>query len=77
MTPFSFVSDVYKIQEGIGDKLGMLIQQLSTFFASFIIGFAKGWKLTLVIMAFSPVLGISAALYSKVSPVGFFFSIFL
>uniref|UniRef100_A0A3P8UJZ5 ATP-binding cassette, sub-family B (MDR/TAP), member 4 n=1 Tax=Cynoglossus semilaevis TaxID=244447 RepID=A0A3P8UJZ5_CYNSE len=60
------MDDVYKIQEGIGDKLGMLIQQLSTFFASFIIGFAKGWKLTLVIMAFSPVLGISAALYSKV-----------
>uniref|UniRef100_A0A8C2Z710 ATP binding cassette subfamily B member 1 n=1 Tax=Cyclopterus lumpus TaxID=8103 RepID=A0A8C2Z710_CYCLU len=48
--------DVYKIQEGIGDKAGKLIQAVSTFLASFIIGFSKGWKLTLVILAvnFSP-----------------------
>uniref|UniRef100_A0A8C2Z5S5 ATP binding cassette subfamily B member 1 n=1 Tax=Cyclopterus lumpus TaxID=8103 RepID=A0A8C2Z5S5_CYCLU len=43
--------DVYKIQEGIGDKAGKLIQAVSTFLASFIIGFSKGWKLTLVILA--------------------------
>uniref|UniRef100_A0A7N8X1Z4 ATP-binding cassette, sub-family B (MDR/TAP), member 4 n=1 Tax=Mastacembelus armatus TaxID=205130 RepID=A0A7N8X1Z4_9TELE len=42
--------DVYKIQEGIGDKVGMLIQAFSTFFSSFIIGFSKGWKLTLVLL---------------------------
>uniref|UniRef100_A0A8C2XQ30 ATP binding cassette subfamily B member 1 n=1 Tax=Cyclopterus lumpus TaxID=8103 RepID=A0A8C2XQ30_CYCLU len=47
--------DVYKIQEGIGDKAGKLIQAVSTFLASFIIGFSKGWKLTLVILAVSPV----------------------
>ncbi|KAM4579986.1 ATP-dependent translocase ABCB1 [Odontesthes bonariensis] len=58
--------DVYKIQEGIGDKVGMLIQSFSTFIASFAIGFSKGWKLTLVILAVSPALGISAALFSKV-----------
>ncbi|XP_072250387.1 ATP-dependent translocase ABCB1 [Leuresthes tenuis] len=58
--------DVYKIQEGIGDKVGMLLQSFSTFIASFIIGFTKGWKLTLVILAVSPALGISAALFSKV-----------
>uniref|UniRef100_A0A7N8XWK2 ATP-binding cassette, sub-family B (MDR/TAP), member 4 n=1 Tax=Mastacembelus armatus TaxID=205130 RepID=A0A7N8XWK2_9TELE len=58
--------DVYKIQEGIGDKVGMLIQAFSTFFSSFIIGFFKGWKLTLVLLAVSPALGISAALFSKV-----------
>lgn len=60
-------SDVYKIQEGIGDKVGMLIQAFTTFVASFIIGFIKGWKLTLVILAVSPALAISAALFSKVS----------
>uniref|UniRef100_A0A7N8Y4L8 ATP-binding cassette, sub-family B (MDR/TAP), member 4 n=1 Tax=Mastacembelus armatus TaxID=205130 RepID=A0A7N8Y4L8_9TELE len=49
--------DVYKIQEGIGDKVGMLIQAFSTFFSSFIIGFSKGWKLTLVLLAVSPALG--------------------
>ncbi|CAJ1062228.1 ATP-binding cassette%2C sub-family B (MDR/TAP), member 4 [Xyrichtys novacula] len=58
--------DIYKIQEGIGDKAGMLIQAYTTFIASFIIGFSKGWKLTLVILAVSPALGISAALFSKV-----------
>ncbi|KAM7383493.1 hypothetical protein PAMP_003139 [Pampus punctatissimus] len=58
--------DVYKIQEGIGDKVGMLIQAFSTFFTSFIIGFIKGWKLTLVILAISPALGISAAIFGKV-----------
>ncbi|KAM7420778.1 hypothetical protein PAMA_015141 [Pampus argenteus] len=58
--------DVYKIQEGIGDKVGMLLQAFSTLFTSFIIGFIKGWKLTLVILAVSPALGISAAIFSKV-----------
>ncbi|XP_023256533.1 multidrug resistance protein 1 [Seriola lalandi dorsalis] len=58
--------DVYKIQEGIGDKAGMLVQAYTTFIASFVIGFIKGWKLTLVILAVSPALGISAALFSKV-----------
>lgn len=60
-------SDVYKIQEGIGDKVGMLIQAFTTFITSFIIGFTQGWKLTLVILAVSPALAISAALFSKVS----------
>lgn len=60
-------SDVYKIQEGIGDKAGMLVQAFTTFFSSFIIGFTKGWKLTLVILAVSPALGVSAAVFSKVS----------
>ncbi|XP_071385297.1 ATP-dependent translocase ABCB1 [Centroberyx affinis] len=58
--------DVYKIQEGIGDKVGMLIQSFTTFLAAFVIGFSKGWKLTLVILAISPVLGISAGVFSKV-----------
>uniref|UniRef100_A0AAQ4Q6T6 ABC-type xenobiotic transporter n=1 Tax=Gasterosteus aculeatus aculeatus TaxID=481459 RepID=A0AAQ4Q6T6_GASAC len=57
--------DVYKIQEGIGDKAGKLIQAFSTFITAFTIGFVKGWKLTLVILAVSPALGISAGIFSK------------
>lgn len=64
---FSFYSDVYKIQEGIGDKIGLLLQAFSTFVASFVIGFVKGWKMTLVILAVSPVLGVAAGLFGKVS----------
>ncbi|KAM8869641.1 ATP-dependent translocase ABCB1 isoform 1-T1 [Spinachia spinachia] len=56
--------DVYKIQEGIGDKAGKLIQAFSTFITAFTIGFVKGWKLTLVILAVSPALGISAGIFS-------------
>lgn len=63
---FFLCSDVYKINEGIGDKLGMLLQNLTTFVTGIIIGFVKGWKLTLVILAVSPLLGISAALIAKV-----------
>uniref|UniRef100_A0A669E678 ATP-binding cassette sub-family B member 5 n=1 Tax=Oreochromis niloticus TaxID=8128 RepID=A0A669E678_ORENI len=59
--------DVYKIQEGIGDKVGMLLQGFTSFVVSFIIGLSKGWKLTLVILAVSPVLGISAVLTSFTS----------
>ncbi|XP_070768347.1 ATP-dependent translocase ABCB1 [Enoplosus armatus] len=58
--------DIYKIQEGIGDKAGRLIQAYTTFITAFVIGFSKGWKLTLVILAVSPALGISAAVFSRV-----------
>ncbi|XP_077431414.1 ATP-dependent translocase ABCB1-like [Vanacampus margaritifer] len=60
------VDGVYKIQEGIGDKLGMLIQTCSTFILSFIIGLSKGWKFALVILAACPLVGFSAALFTKV-----------
>ncbi|XP_005388031.1 PREDICTED: multidrug resistance protein 1 [Chinchilla lanigera] len=58
--------DVSKINEGIGDKIGMFFQSMATFLAGFIIGFTRGWKLTLVILAVSPVLGLSAAIWAKI-----------
>ncbi|XP_005405569.1 PREDICTED: multidrug resistance protein 1-like isoform X1 [Chinchilla lanigera] len=58
--------DVSKINEGIGDKIGMFFQSLATFLAGFIVGFTRGWKLTLVILAISPVLGLSAAVWAKI-----------
>ncbi|CAO2617604.1 ATP-dependent translocase ABCB1 [Lemmus lemmus] len=58
--------DVSKINEGIGDKIGMFFQAMATFFGGFIIGFTRGWKLTLVILAISPVLGLSAGLWAKI-----------
>ncbi|XP_062350659.1 ATP-dependent translocase ABCB1 [Cinclus cinclus] len=60
------LDDVSKINEGIGDKVGLLVQSLTTFVAGFIVGLIRGWKLTLVILAVSPVLGLSAALWAKV-----------
>ncbi|KAE8288797.1 Multidrug resistance protein 1 [Larimichthys crocea] len=58
--------DIYQIQEGIGDKTAKLIQSYVTFITAIIIGFFKSWKLTLVILAVSPALFISAALFGKV-----------
>nr|XP_030712891.1 phosphatidylcholine translocator ABCB4 isoform X8 [Globicephala melas] len=58
--------DISKISEGIGDKVGMFFQAIATFFAGFIVGFLRGWKLTLVIMAISPILGLSTAVWAKI-----------
>ncbi|XP_039567137.1 ATP-dependent translocase ABCB1 [Passer montanus] len=60
------LDDVSKINEGIGDKIGLLVQALTTFVTGFVVGLIRGWKLTLVILAVSPVLGLSAALWAKV-----------
>ncbi len=64
----SVFSDVTKIQNGIGDKVGMLIHSLAMFLASYVIGFVYSWKLTLVIMAVSPLMIITTAITGKVSP---------
>ncbi|XP_057588762.1 phosphatidylcholine translocator ABCB4 isoform X1 [Hippopotamus amphibius kiboko] len=58
--------DISKISEGIGDKVGMFFQAVATFFAGFVVGFIRGWKLTLVIMAISPILGLSTAIWAKI-----------
>uniref|UniRef100_A0A8C3KR03 ATP binding cassette subfamily B member 1 n=1 Tax=Calidris pygmaea TaxID=425635 RepID=A0A8C3KR03_9CHAR len=60
------LDDVSKINEGIGDKIGLLVQAVTTFATGFIVGLIRGWKLTLVILAVSPVLGLSAAIWAKV-----------
>uniref|UniRef100_A0A8C4JA74 Phosphatidylcholine translocator ABCB4-like n=1 Tax=Dromaius novaehollandiae TaxID=8790 RepID=A0A8C4JA74_DRONO len=60
------IDDVTKINEGIGDKIGLLVQAVTTFVTGFVVGLIKGWKLTLVILAVSPVLGLSAAIWAKV-----------
>lgn len=51
----------------------MFFQAIATFFAGFIVGFLRGWKLTLVIMAISPILGLSTAVWAKVCETPTFF----
>ncbi|KAI9291093.1 hypothetical protein K502DRAFT_297482, partial [Neoconidiobolus thromboides FSU 785] len=43
--------DVNLVQEGISEKIGLMIQYVSTFITGFVIAFVKGWKLTLVLLA--------------------------
>uniref|UniRef100_A0A8C2YGA7 Bile salt export pump n=1 Tax=Coturnix japonica TaxID=93934 RepID=A0A8C2YGA7_COTJA len=55
--------DVNKINEAIADQVAIFIQRLTTFVCGFLLGFISGWKLTLVIIAVSPLIGIGAAVY--------------
>ncbi|XP_068092076.1 ATP-binding cassette sub-family B member 5-like isoform X2 [Hyperolius riggenbachi] len=57
--------DVNKINDGIGDKIGHLVQNVSTFVAGLIVGLAKGWQLSLVILATGPLLAVSSAISAK------------
>lgn len=63
---FPQCSDINTINDGLGDKICVFVQFFCTFISGFIIGFIYGWKLTLVILAVSPLLAGSAAVWSKV-----------
>ncbi|XP_042562242.1 bile salt export pump-like [Clupea harengus] len=54
--------DINKINDAIADQVGIFIQRFTTFVCGFLMGFVKGWKLTLVIIAVSPLIGVGAAL---------------
>lgn len=60
-------SDVNKVQDGIGDKVSNFFQWTSAFVCGIIIGFVYGWKLTLVILAVSPLLVASGGFMTFVS----------
>ncbi|XP_059423485.1 ATP-dependent translocase ABCB1 [Carassius carassius] len=58
--------DINTINDGLGDKICVFVQFFCTFISGFVIGFVYGWKLTLVILAVSPLLAGSAAVWSKI-----------
>ncbi|RIA92860.1 P-glyco protein [Glomus cerebriforme] len=58
-------NDTNLYQEGISDKIGLIIQNFSTLFGGFIIAFIKSWKLTLVLCSLFPALILSGALMAK------------
>uniref|UniRef100_A0A2K6URP3 ABC-type xenobiotic transporter n=1 Tax=Saimiri boliviensis boliviensis TaxID=39432 RepID=A0A2K6URP3_SAIBB len=57
--------DIDKISDGIGDKISLFFQNMSTFLIGLAIGLMKGWKLTLVTLSMSPLIMVSAAACSK------------
>uniref|UniRef100_A0A669Q5T1 Bile salt export pump n=1 Tax=Phasianus colchicus TaxID=9054 RepID=A0A669Q5T1_PHACC len=59
--------DVNKINEAIADQVAIFIQRLTTFVCGFLLGFVSGWKLTLVIIAVSPLIGVGAAAVAKLT----------
>jgi len=56
-----------KIHGGIGDRLSTFIQWTTSFFGGIVVGFVYDWRLTLVMLAGTPFLVISAAILVTVS----------
>uniref|UniRef100_W5KF00 ATP-binding cassette, sub-family B (MDR/TAP), member 11a n=1 Tax=Astyanax mexicanus TaxID=7994 RepID=W5KF00_ASTMX len=54
--------DINKINNAIADQVTIFIERISTFIFGFMVGFVGGWKLTLVIIAVSPLIGLAAGL---------------
>uniref|UniRef100_A0A671Y918 Bile salt export pump n=1 Tax=Sparus aurata TaxID=8175 RepID=A0A671Y918_SPAAU len=54
--------DINKINDAMADQVAIFLQRFTTFVCGFCIGFVKGWKLTLVIVAASPLIGVGAGL---------------
>ncbi|XP_042075152.1 bile salt export pump [Haplochromis burtoni] len=54
--------DINKINSAIADQVSIFIERISTFVFGFMVGFIGGWKLTLVVIAVSPLIGIGAGL---------------
>ncbi|KAJ3053457.1 Multidrug resistance protein 1 [Rhizophlyctis rosea] len=50
--------DTQLIQDGISEKAGMAVQCVAQFVAGFVVAFVKGWKLSLVLLASLPLMGI-------------------
>ncbi|CAG8462314.1 5329_t:CDS:10 [Acaulospora colombiana] len=57
--------DISLYQEGISEKVGLIIQFMATFFAGFVIAFTKGWKLSLVLCAVFPLMAIAGGIMAK------------
>ncbi|KAJ1653093.1 hypothetical protein IWQ61_006717 [Dispira simplex] len=57
--------DVNILQEGISSKLGIFIQYVVCFITGFVIAFAKGWRLALVLLAVFPLMAICGSLMAK------------
>ncbi|KAK7086306.1 tRNA N6-adenosine threonylcarbamoyltransferase [Halocaridina rubra] len=57
--------DLNKLQEGIGEKVGMFIFFMTIFVMSLVNAFVHGWELTLIIISVFPLLGISTGIMAK------------
>ncbi|KAJ4775062.1 ABC transporter B family member 21 [Rhynchospora pubera] len=58
--------DTVLIQDAMGEKVGKFLQLVTTFFGGFIVAFAQGWLLTLVMLATIPPLVLAGAVMSTV-----------
>ncbi|KAF1315606.1 Multidrug resistance protein abc superfamily, partial [Globisporangium splendens] len=57
--------DTVKIKDGMGHKLGDVFKYSCQFFAGYIIGFSRGWDMTLIMVCVMPVMAISLVYLMK------------
>ncbi|XP_051565286.1 bile salt export pump isoform X3 [Myxocyprinus asiaticus] len=57
-----YCGDINKINNAIADQVSIFIERISTFIFGFLVGFIGGWKLTLVVISVSPLIGLAAGL---------------
>lgn len=50
-----FFSNIERIREGIGDKLGLLVRGFAMFIAALVIAFVYQWRLALVMFPVAPI----------------------
>jgi len=63
---FSNDRDLNKIQDGIGEKIGMVISNLTMVVVCVVIAFSYGWELTLITIVTIPIMSIATALLGKI-----------
>eukprot|EP00331_Platyophrya_macrostoma_P007656 CAMPEP_0176430740 /NCGR_PEP_ID=MMETSP0127-20121128/14418_1 /TAXON_ID=938130 /ORGANISM="Platyophrya macrostoma, Strain WH" /LENGTH=1373 /DNA_ID=CAMNT_0017812657 /DNA_START=12 /DNA_END=4133 /DNA_ORIENTATION=+ len=55
--------ECFAIQSGLGEKVSTFLYSICVVIAGFVVGFIKGWELTLVLCAAIPLLGITGTVY--------------
>lgn len=58
-------SDASTVRSLVGDGLGLLVQNISTFLAGLIIAFAANWMLALIMCCVLPLVGLQGFLQIK------------
>jgi len=54
--------DAAMVKASLGDRMGLMVQNLSTVIVGLAIAFSYGWKLTLVLMALLPIIVVAGAM---------------
>ena len=67
MHEYMSCSDVENIQAGIGNKLVLFLNSVTTFISGFVIAFFYSWKMALVMCSVLPPLVLLSALMAKVT----------
>ncbi|RCN35751.1 multidrug resistance protein 1 domain protein [Ancylostoma caninum] len=61
--------NIARIQDGMGDKLGLLVRGFSMFFSSVIVCCVISWQITLISLTMGPISAMTLALLGKVNAV--------